>query len=237
MLIKCPKCQIIYEIDDSRVSPNGLKMHCNKCGEIFKAYPEDAVDDEKTAAEKKLNILNMFKRFAGEQEDLFRPSLHQNIPVQPSKVRIVHLTHYKNNINCFLILIILFIITALLYFLRYDVVRFVPNTEKLYQKLGIESVQKGFNLQFMNINTQEIVVNNVSKIKITGIINNLTPYQMTVLPIKVIVYNQNGEKLLDTTHYLPQTRTRPNYKLPFEIIVTNPTPNKKNIHITFANNL
>ena len=60
---------------------------------------------------------------------------------------------------------------------------------------------------------------------------------MMVLPVKVVVFDENGTKLLDTTHHLPQKRTRPDYKLPFEVIITNPTPNKKNIQITFADNL
>ena len=237
MLIKCPKCQVIYELGDSLVPPSGLKMRCNSCGEVFKAYPEDAVDDEQTAAQKKLNIINMFKHFSGEKEDLFTPDTPDVIQDKPLKVRIVHLTHYKNTVNYLLILLLLILMAAFMYFLRYDIVRFVPNAESIYHKFGIESVYDGAPLQFSNIKTEEFVIGNVSKIKISGVIDNQTPYEMNVLPLKVVVYAQNGNKLLDTTHYLPQTRTRPNYKFPFEVVITNPTPFKKNIHITFADNL
>ncbi|HCU59267.1 MAG TPA: hypothetical protein DIC64_04730 [Alphaproteobacteria bacterium] len=237
MLIKCPKCQVVYELDDSLVPENGLKMRCNSCGEVFKAYPEDAVDDEQTAAQKKLNIINMFKRFAGEKEDLFTPDTPDVVQNRPPKVRIVHLTHYKNSINYLLILLLLVLMAAFMYFLRYDIVRFVPKAESLYNRLGIESIYDGSQLQFSNIKTEEFVAGSVSKIKVSGVIDNPTVYEMNVLPVKVVVYDQYDNKLLDTTHYLPQTRTRPNYKLPFEVVITNPTPEKKNIHITFADNL
>ena len=47
MLIKCPKCQMIYNLDDGVVPSEGLKMRCHHCQEVFKAYPEDAVEDRK----------------------------------------------------------------------------------------------------------------------------------------------------------------------------------------------
>jgi hypothetical protein len=126
---------------------------------------------------------------------------------------------------------------ALLYLMRFDIVRYIPKTEALYQKFGIESIYDGSNLQFMNIKTEEFVDQNISKIRITGVIDNPSSYQMKVLPVRVFVYDEDGRKLLEATKSLPQTRTFPNYKLPFEIIVVNPTPKQKNIHITFADTL
>jgi len=236
MLIKCPECQVIYELDDTLVSEKGLKMRCSSCGNVFKAYPQDAVDDEKTAEEKKLNILKMFRRFENQREDLFDSSEPSQTQNKPTRIRVVHSVHYKNTLNYFLVFLILFIIAAFLYFMRYDIVRIAPNIEGLYQKVGIDSIYKGTKLQFTNVKTQEIVADNVSKIKINGIIDNLTPYEMSVLPIKVIIYSQDNKQLLNTTHYLPQTRIRPNYKIPFEFVITNPTPNRKNIYITFEDN-
>lgn len=237
MLIKCPKCQTVYELDDTLVTPSGLKMRCNTCGEIFKAYPEDAVPDENDKEEKKQSILKMFERVSATTDALFDSNDSNQTSTTPAKVRVIHLTHYKNSINYLLLLLLLLIMGGLLYVARYDVVRFVPNAEKIYNKFGIESIYRGTNLQITNIKTEELIINNVSKIKISGVINNLTLYEMFVLPVKIVVYNEQGDKLLDTTHYLPQERTRPNYKLPFEVFITNPTPEKKNIQITFADDL
>ena len=121
--------------------------------------------------------------------------------------------------------------------MRYDVVRLVPNAEKFYNKMHIESIYNGTALQITNVKIEEVIVGNLSKIQISGIINNPSLYEMFVLPLKVVVYDAFGNTLLDTTHYLPQERTRPNYKLPFMVMINNPTPEKKNIQITFADNL
>lgn len=236
MLIKCPKCQVTYELSDDLVPSNGLKMRCNSCGEVFKAYPEDAIKEPMSEKEKKLNILKMFERFSQTTDEFFNPETPEP-PIVPAKVRIVHLTHYKNTVNYLLILLLFLILLILLYLMRFDVVRYVPKLEGLYQKFGIESIYDGSNLQFMNIKTEEFVDQNISKIKITGVIDNPSSYQMKVLPVRVLIYDEDGNKLLEATHSLPQARTFPNYKLPFEIIVVNPTPKQKNIHITFADNL
>ncbi|MBO4294550.1 MAG: zinc-ribbon domain-containing protein [Alphaproteobacteria bacterium] len=233
MLIKCPKCQATYKIENIKIPENGIKMRCHACSEVFKTYPNDILQEE--PLEKSLqdaDLTKMFERVSKATSNLFSDQL----PVS-AKVRVVHSTLYKYTINYFLILLVLALMGAVLCLMRYDVVRFVPQAEKLYDKLHMQSIYDGVNLQLLNIKTQEVIINNVSKIKLTGIINNPTPYEMFVLPLKVVVFDQFGNTLLDTTHYLPQQRTRPNYKLPFTIIINNPTPYKKNIQITFADNL
>ena len=233
MLIKCPKCQVTYELADDLVPQSGLKMRCNSCGEVFKAYPEDAVKEPLTEKQKKQNVLKMFERFSQTTDNIFSPESDLPQPV-PAKVRIVHLTHYKNTINYILLILVILVMLALLYLMRFDVVRYVPKAESLYQKFGIESVYAGTNLQFINIKTEEFIDQNVSKIKITGVIDNPSSYQMKVLPVLVSIYDENGQKLLEERTILPQKRTFPNYKLPFELVVVNPIPLQKNIHITFA---
>lgn len=235
MLIKCPKCQATYKIDNIDVPQNGVKMHCHACGEIFKAYPEDVIQENiADAPVENIDLSKMFDRVSKATNDLFSDSAQ--ITAQP-KVRVVHSTLYKYHISYLLILFVLALMAAILCLLRYDVVRFIPNAEKVYDKLHMQSIHDGVNLQISNIKTEEIVINNLSKIKISGIINNPTIYEMFVLPLKVVIFDQFGNKLLDTTHYLPQQRTRPNYKLPFTLIINNPTPNTKNIQISFADNL
>ncbi len=229
MLIKCPKCQTVYELDDNLIQDSGLKMRCSKCNEVFRAYKQDALK-EQNIGEKELNVSKIFEPFARTTEPLFDT---QKASHPSQKVQIVHLTRYKNTINYLLILVILALLGALLYLMRYDVVRYIPKAEEMYQKFGIESIKNGLTLDFENITTEEFIDNSTSKIKITGIINNQSNYTMFVPPLKVLVYNQQGEKLIDSTHYLPQKRMNPHYKIPFTIILTNPSVEQKNVQITF----
>ena len=233
MLIKCPKCQLIYKIDDTLMTDKGLKMHCQHCEEVFKAYPEDAVPDENEKNTQKENIVKAFKQMLGPSPDVFESTTLQ----KQSDIKIIRLTRYKNTVNYTLLLFIFFLLAALLYVLRYDIVRYFPKTEKFYQKLGIESVYNGHLLEFSNIKTEEFIKNNVSKLKISGVIRNPSNYAVNMPPLKAVIYNFEGKKVLDTTHYLPYKRIGSCYIIPFEIVVTNPTPKQKNVQITFAEDL
>lgn len=234
MLIKCPKCAAEYKIEEAVVPDGGLKMRCHACGEVFKAYKKDLIAEQKPEEPEKVDLLKMFERVSKATNNLFSEASGISTP---TKVRVIHSTHYKNTINYFLVVFVLALMAGILYLMRYDVVRLVPNAEKIYNKLGIESIYDGTGLQITNIKIDETVVGSMSKIKVSGVIANPSQYEMKVLPLKVVVYDAYGNTLLDTTHYLPQERTRPAYKLPFTVIINNPTPEKKNIQITFADNL
>ena len=235
MLIKCPKCKAEYKIEDDKVPEGGLKMRCHACGEVFRAYPKDLKEEKKPEEDTaSVDLSKMFERVSKATNNLFSDASNT---MAPTKVRVIHSTSYKNTINYFLMFLVLALMAGMLYLMRYDVVRLVPNAEKIYDKLHIESIYEGTGLQISNVKIDEIVEGNFSKIKVTGIIDNPTRYEMTVLPLKVVVFDEFGNTVLDTTHYLPQKRTRPNYKLPFTVVIKNPMPDKKNIQITFADDL
>ena len=40
MLIRCEKCNTLYELDDHRIPPQGAPVQCSKCQFVFKAYPK-----------------------------------------------------------------------------------------------------------------------------------------------------------------------------------------------------
>ena len=233
MLIKCPKCKAEYKIEDDKVPEGGLKMHCHACGEVFRAYRED-LKEEKKPEDDSVDLSKMFERVSKATNNLFSDAGNTGVP---TKVRVIHSTSYKNTVNYFLVLLVFALIAGMLYLMRYDVVRLVPNAEKIYNKLHIESIYEGTGLQISNVKIDEIVEGNFSKIKVSGIIDNPTRYEMTVLPLKIVVFDAFGHTILDTTHYLPQKRTRPNYRLPFTVVIKNPMPDKKNIQITFADDL
>ena len=229
MFIKCPKCQTIYQIGDDVITKDGLKMHCQKCDAVFKAFPGDAVKSPQEQEQEKQNVAKMFEQVIPSASELFGP---QNTP----PVRVMHVTKYKNTINYLLILALLLLVGVLVYALRYDVVRYAPRMEKFYQKFGVESVYDGTALEFSNLKISEVSFNSLSKLKISGIIKNPSGYTVNVPPIRIVVYDANQHQLLNTTHYLAAKRMGAYYQLGFEFLLTNPTPQQKTIQITFANN-
>ncbi len=229
MLIKCPKCNVVYKIDAQIFKEGGVKMHCQSCDETFRAYKKDMIDEQSySSKESKQVFAKMSEKTAPFFEEPHLPE---------TKIRVMHHTRYKHSVNYLLMLLIFVLIASLLYMMRFDVVRFAPKAESMYKKLGIESVYNGKYLDFTHMETSEFVDHNVSKIKISGILKNTSVYEVIVPPVKIVFFDTKGRTILDTTHYLPFKRLGAYYQVPFEAVLTNPTPNQKNIHITFAKDL
>ncbi len=230
MLIKCPKCHSVYDIPDNLVSDEGRVLRCAECGEIWTATTKDTIKKRKSSSK---DIQKMFERVSKETENLFTSPEIKTV----EKIRVVNVTRYKHTINIILALIALTCIAAVLYYMRYDIVRLVPEAEKLYDKIEISSIPYGSGLEFKDIATKEFTENNMAKIEISGSIVNTGQYQTKIPPVKVEIYDKSGKLILDTTHYLPFPRLEPKYNLLFNIVVTNPTPYGKSIYLTFNDKL
>lgn len=227
MLIKCPKCHSVYDIPDNLITDTGLAMRCAECKEIWTAYPQDGLKKLKSSSNKDLS--KMFERVSKETENLF----HETEVKTVEKIKVVNITRYKHTINIVMLLIVLCSLAAMLYYMRYDVVRFIPEAEKLYDKIPVESVPYGRNLEFKDIVTTDITENNFAKIEIKGKIVNTGKYITEIPPVKVDIYDKSGKLLLSTTHYLPIPRLEAGYNLLFNIVVPDPTPFGKSIYLKF----
>lgn len=230
MLIKCPKCRSVYDVPDTLVPEEGRVLRCAECGEIWTAQKKDALKKRKSPTK---DIQKMFERVSKETENLFDAPEVKTV----EKIRVVNVTRYKHTINILLLLVALISVAAALYYMRYDIVRLIPETEKLYDKIDVSSVPYGRNLEFKDITTREFSEDNIAKIEISGAIVNTGKYQTEIPPVKVDIYGKDGTPLLNTTHYLPIPRLEPGYNLLFNIVVTNPTPFGKSIYLTFNENL
>lgn len=45
MIIQCDKCLSKFKLDDSKVTPQGVKVKCKKCSNIFVVYPEKPAEE------------------------------------------------------------------------------------------------------------------------------------------------------------------------------------------------
>ena len=228
MLIKCPKCRLVYDLPDNLIPEDGLKMRCSECLEIWTCYPEDALKKVSTTPK---NIQKMFKRISKQTDELFTPETTNSAPVE--KVRIVNTSKKNYALISGLILLSIFFIIAILYTLRYDIVRILPQTEHLYSKINIESIPYGTELEFNNIATKEYVENNLSKIDISGMVTNKGKYATTLPPVKIDIFDKNGNLLLSITEELTLPRLEAGYNILFQKTINNPTPLAKSIYITF----
>jgi predicted Zn finger-like uncharacterized protein len=52
MIISCPSCQASFRVDAARLGPDGKKVRCSKCGNIWHALPDKARESTLVAMEE-----------------------------------------------------------------------------------------------------------------------------------------------------------------------------------------
>lgn len=229
MLIKCPKCRSVYDLPDNLIPDEGLKMRCSECLEIWIGYPDDALKKVTTTPK---NIQKMFKMISKDTEDLFseEPKPDKAFPIE--KVKIVNTYKKRHYLTMILIFLIVVLFSLLLYAFRYDIVRFLPQTEQLYSKINITSIPYASNLEFNNISTKEYVENNISKINISGMITNTGKYVTKLPSVKIEIFDKNGKLLLILFEDLSLPRLEAGYNILFNKTINNPTPLTKSIYVS-----
>lgn len=232
MLIKCPKCRLVYDLPDNLIGDDGLKMRCSECLEIWTAYPEDGLKKVVTSPK---NIQKMFNQVSKQTDNLFteEPIKPVITSVEKKTTKISAKTNYM--VNVVLSAFVLFSIAILLFAFRYDIVRLFPNAENVYSKINVSSIPYGTNLEFNNIKTREYIENNVSKIEISGMVTNVGKYTSELPPVKIDIFDKNGRLLLSKTENLSLPRLESGYHILFKTIVINPTIHAKSIYVNFEN--
>lgn len=229
MLIKCPKCRSVYDLPDNLITDEGLKMRCSECLEIWIGYPEDALKKVTTTPK---NIQKMFKMISKDTESLFSDEAIAEKTPSVEKVKIVNTYKKSHHITIILLTLIVVLFSLILYAFRFDIVRFIPQTEELYSKINITSIPYASNLEFNNITTKEYVENNISKINISGMITNTGKYVTKLPPIKIEIFDKNGKLLVTIHEDLSLPRLEAGYNILFNKIVNNPTPLAKSIYVS-----
>ena len=229
MLIKCPKCRSVYDLPDNLIPDEGLKMRCSECSEIWTGYPEDALKKVNITTK---NIQKMFNRISKNTDDLFveEAPRHSITANDTTKIDNVHKKSAYWNIT----LIVLTVLSVILFFyaFRYDVVRLLPQTENLYSKINVSSVQYGTNLELNNISTKEFIENHISQLEISGTITNTGKYVTELPPVKIDIFDKKGKLLLTVEKELSLPRLEAGYHILFNVVVTNPTPYAKSVYVT-----
>ena len=231
MLIKCPKCRSIYDIPDNIIPDEGLKMRCSECSEIWTAYPEDALKKVTTSTK---SLQKMFKQISKETDDLFANEKETTQKIEKIRITVPQKSNYILYATVTILVLLSFFI--LMYTLRFEIVRVIPQTENLYLKMNIKSIPYGTNLEFNNINSKEYIENNISKLEIKGMVSNNSEYVTEIPPVKIEIFNKNGKILFSHIEKLPLPRLKAGYNILFSKTINNPTPLAKSIYVTFEDN-
>lgn len=77
MIITCASCLTKFNLDDSRISPKGVKVRCSRCKHVFYVVPPPETKEE---------VIEDFESFAKYHEELMTPGQKEVEAPAPEKV-------------------------------------------------------------------------------------------------------------------------------------------------------
>ncbi len=181
MIVTCPNCNVLFNLDDELLGDKGRKVKCTSCKEIWFQRPENyqeldqdleeellAVDESENKNEEDEKDVEEYKEEKYEQ-DIERASA--TVSSEKKKSNIVN-NHIEKNSFLSIAISLLVFFMILVYFLinREGFVQKNPKMHGFYSLFAIKPDISAKNLVFDRIEA----VNNGKYIKITGNIINLS---------------------------------------------------------------
>lgn len=263
MLISCPKCSSVYDISNKKIPAGGKKFKCAECDNIWVVYPQDdkqknkqsvaeqnkpasradtftpsemAGRKDKSDVSEDINI--MFNRLSQNTKSLFKSASGVDSMNTFEKIK-----HYLANafspyviIGVLLpVLIVLSII--LMYLYRYEITAKIPAMSYVYAKIGVESLYKGKDLVFSNVNIRNVKEYNNNYIEISGRIHNSGKYTVILLPVKAMIINKSGEIEQQAVQMLQEHRLEPDFGALFRIVMPRPNHKDSIVRLTLEKDL
>lgn len=196
------------------------------------SMPEPKVD----VAEEKSEMKEIFARLSQQTEEIFaqekiRPK-HKKFWV---KVKFaLGLQHKHHQLYLAGTLFMMFLL--LMFYVRFDLVRYFPSMEKAYASLGIVSRITGEGLEFQNVVRNEYEEDYVRKLEIKGFLSNTLSQSLNIPLIHVELMDKDTNIIYAHNEVAPLQRLGSGGRMAFRIVITKPALNTKYIYLTLIDN-
>ena len=266
MLISCPKCVAVYDIEADKIPEQGRRFKCIECGHIWNVLPQEVSQIEPENKPKAQIILpsedehhnddvhEMFNRLSQNTNDLFTDSEKYTVKItendnytkQPQRAidretdgigifkRKMQVFFSPLFLNSLLILIIAALTTYIGYYNRYDVVRFIPSMENVYDNFNIASVRYGQDIAFEQVTTKQIQRGRKYFIEVSGRLFNKGKYKAKLFPVKATMLNLSDEIVAEDVKFIMPDSLAPQMSSLFFFVLENKTMKPKKINLSFV---
>jgi predicted Zn finger-like uncharacterized protein len=186
MLITCHNCETVFQIDKTKIDPNGQQVRCSVCAHVWTI----SADDEPERTLPKLNIdANRSEEVTSQK--LEGPKLRQDNPSSQKKK--------KANIFTWLLRIFVMIamLSATLYasiIYRSTITAYYPVMIPVFEMAGYSISYSSENLSIQNLQTEW----RDDILRVRGSIVNNGSMRIHTLPIRISITDLSG--LLLSTH-------------------------------------
>ncbi len=226
MLITCNNCETIFEIDKTKIDPNGQQVRCSVCSHVWTVYE----DDEQERTPPKLNLdanRNEGLNLNEESLEIESPKINQDSSRYQK----------KKKVSIFGSLIWIFGITAMLLAIVYTSIVYRSTITAYYPAMTPVFELAGYDI---NYSSDNFVIQNLKTeweddiLKVRGSIYNNGSMRIHTLPIKISVIDPSG--LLLSTHEVWPDNTIIDAleSVPFFAQITIDADEKAEIHVDFV---
>ena len=229
MILTCPSCATSYFIADDTVGPNGRKVRCQSCGEVWRATndepleltvgPEPAVISK---PEPEAEPASLADTPAPELPKAFRARAEQQRRLRRAAT---HGAVWAGLASVFAALII----SAFLF--RVEVVEIFPRAAAAYANVGVPVNAVGLDFEAL---TAKDVPSSPGMVVVSGALRNVRDREIVAPPVRVSLLDENGAEIGFRVIQIDAAPVLPGKVQGFAAVIPDPAGATADIGVDFA---
>ena len=219
MIVTCPTCSTRYLVETEKLGAQGRMVRCGSCSHTwYQAPPEDMAPRVELKTPVPEPVPGTVER--------------GGLPAIPRKRR-----RWGAVVTLLILLLILAGAGWGAIFMRDRVMVLVPQSAKIYSRLGLAAVQPryGVGLEIQGVTPRRTSANNQSTLVIDGQIVNLSSSPRLVPPLKATLRDANDKPLTSWTFSAGVSTLGPGASTPFHTTYAQPMAEATGVVVTLQN--
>ena len=233
MILTCPECASRYFVDDARIGPKGRTVRCISCAHSWRAIGQGPAVDEASLTPTS-GAAFAIDPLAADSSPF---SSSRSTPL-PKRIRAEAVEKKKTReavaagvawagLGAGFVALVL----ACVLF-RVDVVRLWPQTASAYAFAKMPVNPTG--LAFENVQGQPNLIAGHAALSITGVERNVETGPRASMPLRVILYDKAGKRLISAVSAPPVHQIGPGDTRPFAVNFIDPPADGSSFMVEFA---
>jgi len=232
MIISCPVCSARFELDQSLLG-GGRTLRCGKCAHQWRQGPSiEEVPPSPTP--ESVDIVPpppVAGPRPGLKADSERPGRPPAAPVARREPR----PEPSGGSVAWIILLLLVAVAALsVWRWESEIIAAVPQTERLYQLVGLGHPAPGEGLEVENISTEKHFVDGKRELLVTGEVVNVAQRVVAVPMLKAVLTDAQGAEITSWLFSATASELDPGERASFETTVRDLPKEKTELSIAFS---
>ena len=240
MIISCSRCETSYEVEPSYFEPDGRKVKCSNCSNVwFQAYirPEDVEGFENSHARSASTDDSSPAESAdsGNSGDEIK-SEAQRLVAAANKIKAGRHRYNRQFVSTALgwgaLVATIFVVATLSVYYRHNIVKMLPGSASLYAQLGMPVNVRG--MSFANVVYKRDFENGLPVLAIKGEVINLTGQQKVLPRVRFGLLDGTDRELYHWTVRVDKKPLGPNAKVKFVTRLASPPKGAEGLMVRFA---